>query len=82
MFSCFCFHVLAWSNPSSIERVAGDSLARSLIKSMQRRIAEQKDTTNLIIGGVEVSLWLGEQFAADLRRIFPNLNVSTVSANK
>jgi hypothetical protein len=49
---------------------------------MQRRIAEQKDTTNLIIGGVEVSLWLGEQFAADLRRIFPNLNVSTVSANK
>lgn len=74
--------LLAWSNPQSVERVSGESLARNLVRSMQRRISEQKDTTDLIIGGVEVSLWLGEQFAADLRRIFPNLNVSTVSANK
>ncbi len=49
---------------------------------MQRRISENKDTTDLLIGGVEVSLWLGEQLAADMRRIFPSLNVVTVSANK
>jgi hypothetical protein len=72
----------AWSNSKSRERVAGQSLAENLVKSMQRRMSNQKDTTDLIIGGVEVSLWLGEQLAADLRRIFPNLNVATVSANK
>jgi hypothetical protein len=79
VFSCL---LLAWSNPKSKERVAGQSLAESLVRSMQRRTAEQKDVTDLIIGGVEVSLWLGEQLAADLRRIFPNLNVATVSSNK
>jgi hypothetical protein len=73
---------LAWTNPKSKERIAGQSLAENLVRSMQRRTAEQKDVTDLIIGGVEVSLWLGEQLAADLRRIFPNLNVSTVSSNK
>ena len=30
----------------------------------------------------EVSLWLGEQFAADLALCFKHLNVKTVSANK
>ena len=34
------------------------------------------------IGGVEASLWAAEQFAADLRTIFPQLNIVTVSANK
>jgi hypothetical protein len=33
-------------------------------------------------GGVEASLWAAEQFAADLRTIFPQLNIVTVSANK
>jgi hypothetical protein len=33
-------------------------------------------------GGVEASLWVAEQFAADLRTIFPQLNILTVSANK
>lgn len=74
--------VVAWSNLNSVERISGKSLAENLVRSMQRRQLENKDTTDLIIGGVEVSLWLGEQFAADLRRIFPNLNVVTVSANK
>ena len=41
-----------------------------------------QDTTDLLIGGVEASLWIGEQFAADMRTIFPLLNVVTVSANK
>ncbi len=72
----------AWSNPQSIERVAGNALAQNLVGAMHKRIVQQKDTIDLIIAGVEVSLWLAEQFAADLRLIFPNLNVATVSANK
>lgn len=40
------------------------------------------DSVDLLITGVEASLWLAEQFASDLRRIFPYLNVVTISANK
>lgn len=40
------------------------------------------DSVDLLIAGVEASLWLAEQFASDLRRIFPYLNVVTISANK
>lgn len=74
--------VLAWSNPNSIERISGQAFAESLIKSMQVRVQQNQDVTDLLLGGVEVSLWMAEQLAADFRRIFPNLNVSTVSANK
>jgi hypothetical protein len=49
---------------------------------MLRRMEKNLDTTDLLIGGVEVSLWMAEQWAADLRAIFPQLNVVTVSANK
>ena len=36
----------------------------------------------MLIGGIEASLWIAEQWAADLRTIFPQLNIVTVSANK
>lgn len=49
---------------------------------MQLRVQNNQDVTDLLIGGVEVSLWMAEQWAADLRRIFPNLNVTTTSTNK
>ncbi|RYH31978.1 hypothetical protein EON65_01560 [archaeon] len=72
----------AWSNAASMERQAGEALATCLVNAMYRRATNPKDTIDLLIGGVEVSLWLAEQFAADLRRIFPHLNVATASANK
>lgn len=74
--------IVAWSNPQSIERLSGQSLAEAVIKSMQLRVQNNQDLTDLIIGGIEVSLWMAEQWAADLRRVFPNLNVTTTSANK
>jgi hypothetical protein len=49
---------------------------------MQRRVTHNQDSIDLLIAGVEASLWLAEQCAADLRRVFPYLNVSTISANK
>jgi hypothetical protein len=39
-------------------------------------------TVDLIISGVEASLWVAEQFASDLRNAFPHLAVVTISANK
>lgn len=49
---------------------------------MQVRVQNDQDVTDLVIGGVEVSLWMAEQWAADLRRVFPNLNITTTSTNK
>ena len=40
------------------------------------------ESIDLVIAGCEVSLWLGEQFAADLHLAFPNLRILTISANK
>ena len=40
------------------------------------------DALDLIITGVEVSLWMAEQFAADLRMIFPQIKVAVVSSNR
>ena len=37
---------------------------------------------DLLITGIESSLWLGEQLAADFKIVFPNVNVVCVSANK
>jgi hypothetical protein len=73
---------VAWSNPHSIERLTGQAFAEALIKSMQVRVQNDQDVTDLVIGGVEVSLWMAEQWAADLRRVFPNLNITTTSTNK
>lgn len=49
---------------------------------MKKRVESGIDSTDLLIGGIEASLWVAEQFASDLRTIFPQLNVVTVSANK
>jgi hypothetical protein len=43
---------------------------------------DKKPPFDLLITGVEVSLWAGEQFASDLQTMFPRLNVVAISANK
>ena len=46
--------------------------------------AEGRDTgaVDLLVTGCEVSLWVGEQFAADMHNAFPTLRIVTISANK
>ena len=39
-------------------------------------------TIDLLVAGVEVSLWVAEQWAADLKTILPQLRVATTSSNK
>lgn len=43
---------------------------------------EQLQTVDILIIGIESSLWLGERFAQDLKTIFPLLNVKTLSSNQ
>ena len=48
----------------------------------QARLGRTGGSVDLLITGCEVSLWLGEQFAADVHHAFPRLKVVTISANK
>jgi hypothetical protein len=69
-------------NRNSTQAVAGRALNCRLVECMKARVKHNRDTIDLLLAGVEASLWLAEQCAADLRRIFPHLNVTTISANK
>jgi hypothetical protein len=72
----------AWGDRASPQRTAGHALSLKLVECMRQRVLHSRDTIDLLVAGVEASLWLAEQFAGDLRRIFPYLNVATISANK
>ena len=71
-----------WSDETSIEYIAAEELCKRLLPSMMARQRVHSDDIHLLVGGVEVSLWVAEQWAADLRAIFPYLNVLVTSANK
>ena len=72
----------AWKDKKSPNFIAGLSLAESLVQSMKRRLQSNVDSTDLLIGGVEASLWVAEQFAADLRNIFPKVSFIFIYKSK
>ncbi len=86
---------ISWSNSASFNRQSADYLAELLIEKAKRWEQRQRATINikldqmayeqsldLLITGVESSLWLGEQFAQDLTTLFPALSVKALSANQ
>ena len=64
----------AWNLGSSIKRRL-DELVEGKTKFTNKRV-------DILVTGCEVSLWLGEQFATDLQKSFPGLNIISMSANK
>jgi hypothetical protein len=46
------------------------------------KIACHGGTVDILVTGCEVSLWVAEQFAADLQKCFPKLFVKAISSNK
>lgn len=58
------------------------SLGSAIVESLRNRQETGNDYTDLLIGGVESSLWIAEQFAVDLRSTFPSIRITTISANK
>ena len=74
-----------WNVPeSSANRLAAWTFLRHLKPRLLSpdTARPNSDSVDLLIAGCEVSLWLGEQFAADLHLAFPKLRVLTISANK
>ena len=69
----------------SLNRLTAWNLARCLKKRLQRRLdgtVKEPLSYDIVVTGCEVSLWLAEQFAADLKNAFPALTIKAVSSNK
>lgn len=69
-----------------LNRVSAWSLGRCLRRRLKDRVdgkvAVNASTVDILVTGCEVSLWIGEQFASDLRKAFPKLFVQAISSNK
>ena len=69
-----------------LNRMTAWHLAQCIQKRMQGRvdgsIHTDPSTVDILVTGCEVSLWVAEQFVADLRKCFPKLGVLSVSSNK
>ena len=72
----------SWTNVHSENYISGHSFCEHVLKCISHRIANRLDIYDILISGIEVSLWIAEQWAADLRRIFPQISIATVSPNK
>jgi hypothetical protein len=74
-----------WARAASPTRAAATALGAHLLRRLTLAAADEAradGAIDLLIGGVEVSLWLAQQLAADLRGFFPTLTVRCVSTNK
>ena len=73
-----------WDQPvGSLNRMSAWTFTHLLRKRMRAHDNKTHDgSVDVLIAGCEVSLWVGEQFAADLHRVFPKLRIVTYSANK
>lgn len=85
-----------WSNPGSANRRNAEVLAQLLITKAANLAEKEKllraagldeslsrsRHVDLLITGMENSLWLGQQFGVDLGNLMPRLTVRALSANE
>jgi len=74
-----------FADPSheSLNRITAWTFTNKLRQRLlKRQRGEADDSIDLLIIGCEVSLWVGEQFAADMRLVFPKLKILALSSNK
>jgi hypothetical protein len=69
---------------SSLNRLTAYNLSRCLRKRLEAHVngTVPPHAIDIVLTGCEVSLWLAEQFASDLQKSFPGLNIQAVSSNK
>ena len=71
---------------NSLNRLTAHTLSRALRRLLDSRVKATPERSSraidILLTGCEVSLWLAEQFASDLKKAFPNLAVMAVSSNK
>ena len=68
---------------TSMNRLTAHTLSVCLRARLDDHVAERATKgIDILLTGCEVSLWLAEQFAADLKKSFPLLRIEAVSSNK
>jgi hypothetical protein len=69
---------------TSLNRLTAFNLSRCLRARLEAHVAGtvHPRAVDILLTGCEVSLWLSEQFASDLKKAFPALHVEAVSSNK
>ncbi|KAG2426569.1 hypothetical protein HXX76_012887 [Chlamydomonas incerta] len=76
----------SWTDPASLNRQSAEELFDHLDTlaefALSNPSAADRPGVDLLLTGVEASLWLAEQWAGDLKLVFPQLNVLALSANK
>jgi len=81
-----------WQNATSSNRISARAFSDFIIErisndkqngsSEAQSASFPKTRVDVLVTGLEASLWVGEQFASDLQKAFPVLKVVTISANK
>ncbi len=72
-----------WRDPDSFNSQTAAEFSKFLVEKAKMRYREDNsEELDVLITGMEVSQWIGEQFSEDLKQIFPRLRVGSVSANK
>ena len=69
----------------SLNRLTAVNLGRSIKKKLDDYVSgsvHRQGKVDILLTGCEVSLWLAEQFASDLKKSFPSLNIECISSNK
>lgn len=63
-----------------LNRLTAWTLGRALRKRMNA--PRSSGSVDILLTGCEVSLWLAEQFSADLSKVLPTLSIQAISSNK
>jgi hypothetical protein len=69
----------SWADPSSLNRLTCQRFSQCLAALLHAAQTRSSSEIDVLVFGIENSLWLGQQFAADLNRVFPRLNVMAIS---
>lgn len=75
---------LCWCDSMSMNYKSAEHFAKLLLQRLRGRQAECGQglrQIDLLVFGVESSLWLVQQFCADLARLFPTVNAVAMSSN-
>jgi hypothetical protein len=69
---------------TSLNRITAFNLSHCLRERLDRHVAGRvpPNSVDILLTGCEVSLWVAEQFASDLKKSFPRLSLEAVSSNK
>jgi len=72
----------SWTDRTSLNWQSGVKFSNCIARLLRdRENGIGADGIDVLVLGIENSLWLGQQFAADLARVYPRLKVTAMSSN-